>query len=1120
MRQILLVLCVMLVGCQRLRLEVDDLRLRCGQDANLVDVAQWIEPFSALGKPKPTSLHAAVISKDLKQERLHISSKGCIAVPMDKVGWEWLSLRSEEGGIFGKVLKPSPDRYRRVQMEALASISPRFDCPASSAMDKVALNVAFPDRVVHDQLLLNMALSEKDIAIAQLQLSLDSQIGSQFSFDLSAVKEGQYKARITLVDLLNIQNDLKGFERNCALRIDRTAPKIRLMLRNEKEASQPGGLRLGPGEAVEIKVEDSSPARIMSCWTERHAGPCQSFAEAGARLSAPNEGEWSLEYYAIDEAGNTTSKVKHDISIFDADRVGRLVSWIDEARLHLKQESYFNAAKRLYQAAWAMAGLKTEAERKFVQEKLRLPFLSLLPRNVPVNRFRSDDGMVIDLWGVSSQTFVAHIEGDRRLGRILRLHDLTGKIIKEQSFERDALVSFSWYSKKILVWHLDGRLQLYDQNLTEETNYKLNRTQKAEILAFKGQHALLRQAEGLFHLDLSRPQTRPLDKVAEADPAADLSFTGRWLVYQTTDGVMIQDLQDAAQHPRTFAESVESVRFATFVDTLCIKLKAKLKCGQPSKILQNEYLLEGSDALGPYSIHPYGRIIGFAGNKRVYQYDSRNGSYHYKPYLKSIFGLFFERDLLMLESTDGALSWVNLPVDAGEPKPFDPEHHPGVPQTSADNGQITFSAFLGQGTTSLYFEGVGNPGRSFAYVVRGSQFKLDRMALLPDQAHFVVMDFESHINIFSTEKPIFKAYALECLAPSPHGNRCTFVKDGKLYFGEFADGQTHRYTRTGEVPDMNPYATTAWDPGNPNRAAFFYNNEVAVYVWSEGSLRSIFRKEYPKGTWQVKWLGSRYLAISDGNSDIEVWDLDTNRKVLAIADRYNVESMFHIPMDYSPILDTFVVVGKGEDQAPIMEVWKANHSEAHDRYRFTDSDMEYAQIVKFMADGKLMLIGFHHGYLYLIQDVSQSLKPGNIRALKDHQDIISDIGQFSDGKLGYSLSDAGSLVRHHLYESRPSEDIVKTDYLNAGGWLDKEQLFWFQHINNTTAFHDINGRLVERGDVALNFVGELVVVESNGKALFSWSRFDVWQNMCHWSPHLASKAMEDMDLEWKSCDAR
>jgi hypothetical protein len=73
MRQILLILCVLLLGCQRLRLGVDDLRLRCGNDANLVDVALWVEPYSDFGKPSPTSLRAVTVRKDFTMEKLPVS---------------------------------------------------------------------------------------------------------------------------------------------------------------------------------------------------------------------------------------------------------------------------------------------------------------------------------------------------------------------------------------------------------------------------------------------------------------------------------------------------------------------------------------------------------------------------------------------------------------------------------------------------------------------------------------------------------------------------------------------------------------------------------------------------------------------------------------------------------------------------------------------------------------------------------------------------------------------------------------------------------------------------------------------------------------------------------------
>jgi hypothetical protein len=1120
MRQILLICALILCGCQRLRLEVDDLRLRCGEDANLVDVAQWVEPFSDYGKPKVASLRAVAISKDFRMEQLPISSKGCVAVPVNLKDWEWLSIRSEEAGIFGSVLTRSPERYRRVQMGKVPSSSPRFDCPSPSALDKVDLSVSLPDRADRENLILTMTLDDQQKnGVSRLQLPLRDQEGKQFFLNLAPVREGNYQAKIILVDLLNIPNQLKGFERICPLRIDRTPPQVKLVLRNGSGGQALTDLRLGPGEAVEFKADDTSPTRIMSCWTEKGQGSCPSYVEAGTRLSAPNEGEWVLEYYAVDEAGNASSKLKQNVSIFDADRVGRIVGWIDEARLYLKQESYFEAGKRLYQAAWTMAGLKTESERSYIQEKLRFPFLSLLVKSLPLNKFRIDDGAVIDLWGVTGRTFFVLIDGERRLGRILRLHDLTGKILKELSFDDDAIIRFSRSTKKILVWKPDGALQLYNQELSLETSYTLSRTSKDAIQAFEGNHALLEQANALFHLDLTRPQAAVLDSVDGHFPAAALSYSAEWLVYETVDGLAFKNLKDGSVLTKTYAEAVEDIRFAGFVDTLCIKFKTEIKCGQPKKVLQDEYLLSGSDALGPFAIHPYANVIGYVGTGKVYHYDSTDGSFYFKPYHKKVFSLYFAKELLMLESTDGPLSWAGLPNEAGEPRPYDPELRPEIVKTSTDAEQVFFNN-IGNGVYSIVLRAVGYPDIPFRSFLRGNLFNLEKMALLPDQSHLLVLDNESNINIFSTENPLIKAYSVDCVSLSSEGNRCTFSKDGKMQFGEFLAPLKNRYGKVGEFPEVSPYATAAWDPLHEGRLAFFFNNDVTAFEFKDGKPKKVFQREYSKGVWQVKWLGAHYLAISDGYTEIEVWDIERKTKVFSLADRLNVESMFHIPIDYSPILDTFVVIGKGDDSSPLMETWKTNGKAPDDAYQFKDKDMEYAQILRFMNNGKLLMIGFHHGYIYSVKDIGKPLKAGNVIPLKDHQDIVAAIGFVQEGKQAYSISEDGSIFLHKLDDMFSSEAIVKSDYISASGWLEDEQLFWVQYNNNTTVFYDLKGRVVERGDVGLSFQGNFAVLDFNGRALFNWKRFDVWQPLCEWSNQLAMKAMNDLGIEWKSCDVR
>jgi hypothetical protein len=551
-----------------------------------------------------------------------------------------------------------------------------------------------------------------------------------------------------------------------------------------------------------------------------------------------------------------------------------------------------------------------------------------------------------------------------------------------------------------------------------------------------------------------------------------------------------------------------------------VKFAQEIKCGEPQKILQNEYILNNADATGPFALEPYARVIGFAGSQKVYQYEASTKAFYYKPYMKSIFGLYFLRERLMLESTDGPLSWSGLPNAAGDPGPFDPNLRPKIQYTWADQEQIFYEDVIGYGQFQIVLRAFGQAPVLYRHSLRGTAFDLQHMTVLPDHSHLIVLDKESHINIFPVTNHLFQSYAVDCIGLSPQGHRCTFASDGKMYVGAFAEGSTRIYAKTELLAGVSPYATPVWEPKMSNRIGFFYNNDVHVFEFRDGKPRKIFSHEYEKGTWQLKWLTDRYLAISDGYTEIEVWDVDQNKKIFALTDRFQVDSMFHIPMDYSPVLDSFVVVGKGEDMFPIMEAWKLGRTEPESRHKFDGQDMEYAQIMKFMANGRLLIVGFHHGHVYVVKDFGQPLKEGNIQELHEHQDIIADIGFPSERPLAYSVSEDGSLHLHSLEGDYKSKEIVKSNDLDAAGWLESEQVFWVQYRDNTTVFYDINGRVVDRGDVRLGFVGNIVMLDFGVKVLFQWKRFDVWQGLCRWSTDLARRAMSDMEMEWKTCDVR
>jgi len=115
-------------------------------------------------------------------------------------------------------------------------------------------------------------------------------------------------------------------------------------------------------------------------------------------------------------------------------------------------------------------------------------------------------------------------------------------------------------------------------------------------------------------------------------------------------------------------------------------------------------------------------------------------------------------------------------------------------------------------------------------------------------------------------------------------------------------------------------------------------------------------------------------------------------------------------VDFAPVLGVCAAVGKDASGIPVLELWKKGMKEAYAQHVFKDPDMEWAQILRFDKKSKLLLIAFHHGYVYLVKNVKEPLKPENIALLQSHEDIIMSRGFKGDGRTAYSISSDGSIV--------------------------------------------------------------------------------------------------------------
>jgi WD40 repeat protein len=1025
-------------------------------------------------------------------------------------------------------MEPSSERYRRVQLDTIPSSLPRFDCPKAAASQELPIKVTYSERWAPQNLVLNLNLTgEQGGSVAQLKLELARQDGDAHQFNLSQVKEGKFEARIRLVSLFDIHNDLKGFERTCPIKIDRTPPLARLALRNGRETPVDGKpLRLGPGESIEVNADDATSTKVLSCWSQNTgvAVPCTDYVEAGNRLSAPNEGEWTLSYTVVDEAGNQTPVKSFDIAIFDADRVGRIVEWIELAKAHLKDDDNYEALQHIYRAARAMGELKAKSEWAVVRNKLRVPFLKLLPRLVPTRRIENEEGIVDKLWATSDTSFLAHSSGERRWGHIIKQYDLNGAMLKRMQFEDKSLLAFDVNKKKLLVWKPDNTMEIYDPDLKQETAFQVKvEDDSAEKLVrdFVNGHALVKKDGAWFHLDVAKGSETPLTDLAEDGRQAAISHSGKWLIHRSGDGIAIRDLASGTLTQKTWPIPVDELRFARFSDLLCLKAAKTLRCADPEGLIAETYVLDSKDAQGRFAIDGNGKRIGFEGTKQFYEMDLQNATFYFYPFLKKVLDLYYNNNSLRVYSPEGTEYVTSLPREPQEPKPFNPNFLPQRVEFWADNEQIYYDAnSYHVGKYSVAFRSKDGGFKGYGTVLDPKKVKLSSLTLLPSRTHFLAITMDQQIEIYPIDATLLSKFAKACNYVSPSGESCVYEADGKAYFARLEDRRYFNIKKPIEIPGYHPAEMLFWHPTKAERFAGFDQNKLLIWDFSRGEARLAFQAEAPGNLYHVTWLSERWVAASGEDNYLAVWDTETKEKLFEAPRTYDYSSHFEAPIDFSPIPGVFAVVGKDDNGIPVLELWKKGMKEAYAQHVFPDPDMEWAQIMRFDEKSRLLLIGFHHGYVYVIKDVNEPLQQGNVTLLQSHEDIIMSLDFKGDGRTAYSISSDGSIVEHDLFGNYSSRQILKTRYSNSGGWLPDDQVYWMHDAERRLSFFDKTGKLLETaenlGDLSLNAARIAIGGSMQKNVVIDWNHFEVWRQLCEWAPGLLEFIPENAG-HWKKC---
>ncbi|HET9239265.1 MAG TPA: WD40 repeat domain-containing protein, partial [Oligoflexus sp.] len=678
--------------------------------------------------------------------------------------------------------------------------------------------------------------------------------------------------------------------------------------------------------------------------------------------------------------------------------------------------------------------------------------------------------------------------------------------------------------KRLLVWKPDNGLEIYDPLLKPENAFtvKVNDDEADKtVLSFVNGHALIRKDGSWYFLNTLKESETVLAAVDKDGMQAAISVSGKWLTYRNGEGLVLMDLSTGALRQKDWPFPVDEVRFARGSDLLCIKAAQTLRCGQPQDILDDKYVLDSKDAQGKFAMDWSGQLIGVQGTRQIYELDRKNGTFYLYPFLKKVLDLYYNNNGLRVYSPEGTEYVTSLPREPSEPKPFNPDFVPKRVEFWADHENIFYNASdYSVGKFNVVFRNRDASFKGYGTVLDPKKITLSSLILLPSRNHFVAITADQQAEIYPIDGSLLAKFSRECTYVSPSGDSCVYEAQGKTYFAGLDDRRRFAFKKPIEIPDYYPAEMLFWHPTNPLRFAGFDQNRLLIWDFSRGKADLTFQAEAPGSLYQANWVTERWIAASGENNYLAIWDVESQEKVFESSGQYDYVSQFESPVDFAPIPGVIATVGKDENGTPVLELWKKGMKEAYARHVFTDPDMEWAQILRFDKRSNLLLIAFHHGYVYLIKNVKEPLKSDNITLLQSHEDIIMSMDFKDDGRTAYSISADGSIVEHDLFGKYYSRQILKAKASNTGGWLADDEQYWMHYPDRTLSFFDKAGKQLETAenlvDVSLNASRIAIGGVRQKNVIIDWKRFDVWQQLCEWSPSLLEAAPDDAE-HWKVC---
>lgn len=1027
MRQILLICAFMLLGCQRLRLEVDDLKLRCGVDANLGDYEQWIEVATDYGKPSPGSIRAAMINEKLQVKNLPISSRGCVGKPKDLAGQRWLSIRVEEGGVFGQALVVEDPIPWRIQLKKIANGAPRVDCSkqehvgGAETKDFYSFSISLPEEKDLESVYMDVKVrdgaSSEDIKTGTLLADTDRNTAL---LNLQSLKEGNYQIELTVHDLLSFQAPVKSVSRKCKVVVDRTAPQMQLLGREGAPGNETF-IKAAPGEAIEFKVNDQTNAQFFSCLAPRkntaRVDPCERFSETGRKITAPREGEWTLLVYAVDAAGNKSQTQEFSLAVFDSEKVRAISGWLEEAKLYIKQTDYLRSLYKLTQALQAFSLLKAEGEKNSIRTKFIVPLLQLLNKNVPFARFTTEGTNLDAVFPIGADRIVV-VSGSifNSSESEVKLMRVTGETLKTLRYDSGVSILHNMAEQRILLIFADGSYQKLNSDLNVVESGAGSTFPAGVVGRTPGQGYPISQVHvysfggATYVLNLKNAD---VSKLADENAGTWFNEAGEWVLVKTSSGFQAFKSKSKDMRPLAIDFPVVKGEFAERADFVCFMGQKELLCGTVSDLLEGKHYLRNELAGKSMALNRDGSKIAYASEEAIYLLDKKAGTHFRKAFRGPILQMFFDHEnRMMVDTIIGRRSWDEI-WDG-----FDASTGTSVLPVKKDQYWISGTdVFVKETDRTKEFHYLDQSGVARKFTLDADTALVSSMNLTLDRK-FLVVRGRKDIQVYALNVQLSDGFAQPCNRISSDAEYCGLTAPGNFKVGRKVSDRGYQDYEMVDLKHPNPWREIVWNDQQPGTFAVWNDEEIGVGRFVGGKPKVEKTVAPPSNFLTVKWLAGRYLTWVDDNLkifDVVKWDY--------VGDFSSVEAptMFYPPVDFSAELSAFAAIIREQDGELVLKLLRAQDGAETGQWKFKAKGREEADVVRFSEDGRDLLLGFHDGTIQILE--SSAIRQGKLepKVIGQHADSVMVGGFMRNQNTVFTLSLDGTVLFH--------------DYKNGNNWL-------------------------------------------------------------------------------------